>query len=101
MVVEGPGQTVPLKEPALPACVRGAAARRQCLRPNRKVSREQSPTKGLARPRYTHRSVLPGGQQGFGGTQRASGRRVRAVSEDQEFPLAYQRPAFPRLSFAA
>lgn len=45
MVVEGPGQTVPLQEPALPACVRGAAARRQCLRPNRKVSREQSSTK--------------------------------------------------------
>src|SRR6478609_7123776 len=32
MVVEGPGQTVPVKEPALPACVRGAAARRQCPR---------------------------------------------------------------------
>jgi hypothetical protein len=90
MVFEGPHQTVPAQEPVLPPCVRGATARRQCPRPNRKVSREQSPQQGLARPRHPHRSVAPGRQQGFGGAQRASGRRIRAVSEDQEFPLAHQ-----------
>ncbi len=36
--------------------------------------------------------------QDLGGAQYAAGRRLRALSEDQEFPLACQRPAFPRLS---
>ena len=33
--------------------------------------------------------------------QCAAGRHFRALYEDQEFPLAHERPAFPRLSSAA
>ena len=33
--------------------------------------------------------------------ERAAGRRLRALSEDQELPLAHERPAFPRLPPAA
>ena len=33
----------------------------------------------------------------FGGAQCAAGRHVCALPQDQEFPLARQRPAFPRL----
>jgi hypothetical protein len=36
-----------------------------------------------------------------GVAQHAAGRRLRALSEDQELPLARQRTSFPRLSSAA
>ena len=39
-----------------------------------------------------------GGGQDLGAAQRAGGRRLRALPQDQEFPLARLGPAFPRLS---
>src|SRR6266481_7327287 len=67
--------------------------------PNRKVPREQSQVRqSLPRSRYANRSAAGRGGQDFGGSQHAFGRRLRALSENQEFSLARQRLPLPRLS---
>src|SRR5258706_13027435 len=67
--------------------------------PNRKVPREQSQARqSLPRSRYPDRSATGGGGQDFGVAEHAFGRRLRALSENQEFSLARQRQALSRLS---
>src|ERR1700738_4426679 len=70
--------------------------------PNRKVHREQSQVRqSVPRTRRANRPPAGRGRQDFGVAQHAFGRRLRALSEDQEFPLACLWPALPRLSFDA
>ncbi len=67
--------------------------------PNRKVHREQSQARQtLPRPRYPDRSAAGRNREDIGRAQYPVGRCLRTLSENQEFPLASQRPAFPRLS---
>ena len=57
-----------------------------------KRGKSAAPTRHPDRP-----SDGQGRQRDFRGAERHPGRRLRALSQDQEFPLARQRAAFPRL----
>src|SRR3954449_7770422 len=63
--------------------------------PNEYRGREKAP-RGAARP--AEQSRLQRHQGYFSRPHCASGRRVRALRQDQELPLAHIRPAFPGLS---
>ena len=64
---------------------------------NNKVTQARSRRKP-PRARYPDRSRGEGAvADDLRGAERAPGRQLRALSEDQEFPLARQRAAFPRL----
>src|SRR5690606_29685147 len=52
-------------------------------------------------PRHPEQSRRKRRARPDGRPQRPPRRYLRALSQDQEFPLARQRPAFPRLSPAA
>ena len=60
-------------------------------------SRPSDRARRLTSARYPHRICAPDGVAAISaGARRASGRYLRALPQDQELPLAHERPSFPR-----